>query len=181
MTCSQQQQAWATDDVAQIYDKCIADLEQHLHAVAPGLAMNPLTQALRSLLEAVVLARNSRDGIAALGLLQKVRPFREGAAHVWPALGSIHLSSPSHQAVEGLLDATSGADADLLLRYRECHLLVLKALQDGRAYGPQWCNKQITRSVLGTDETLGLKCAATSRNVCALSECSGVTHSSATN
>lgn len=49
------------------------------------------------------------------------------------------------QAVEGLLDATSGADADLLIRYRECHLLVLKALQDGRAYGPQWCNKQITR------------------------------------
>lgn len=68
----EQQQAWATDDVAQIYDKCIADLEQHLHAVTPALAMNPLTQALRSLLEAVVLARNSRDGIAALGLLQKV-------------------------------------------------------------------------------------------------------------
>ncbi|XP_068595811.1 CCR4-NOT transcription complex subunit 1 [Brachionichthys hirsutus] len=115
-------QAWATDDVAQIYDKCMADLEQHLHAVPPALAMNPLTQALRSLLEAVVLARNSRDGIAALGLLQK--------------------------AVEGLLDATSGADADLLLRYRECHLLVLKALQDGRAYGPQWCNKQITRCLI---------------------------------
>eukprot|EP00066_Takifugu_rubripes_P027283 XP_011616549.1 PREDICTED: CCR4-NOT transcription complex subunit 1 isoform X2 [Takifugu rubripes] len=115
-------QAWATDDVAQIYDKCIADLEQHLHAITPTLAMNPLTQALRSLLEAVVLARNSRDGIAALGLLQK--------------------------AVEGLLDATSGADADLLLRYRECHLLVLKALQDGRAYGPQWCNKQITRCLI---------------------------------
>uniref|UniRef100_A0A3Q2EDJ4 CCR4-NOT transcription complex subunit 1 n=1 Tax=Cyprinodon variegatus TaxID=28743 RepID=A0A3Q2EDJ4_CYPVA len=52
------------------------------------------------------------------------------------------------KAVEGLLDATSGADADLLLRYRECHLLVLKALQDGRAYGPQWCNKQITRCLI---------------------------------
>ncbi|XP_024911755.1 CCR4-NOT transcription complex subunit 1 [Cynoglossus semilaevis] len=116
------QQAWATDDVAQIYEKCMADLEQHLHAISPALAMNPLTQALRSLLEAVALARNSRDGIAALGLLQK--------------------------AVEGLLDATSGADADLLLRYRECHLLVLKALQDGRAYGPQWCNKQITRCLI---------------------------------
>ncbi|XP_010881776.1 CCR4-NOT transcription complex subunit 1 isoform X7 [Esox lucius] len=116
------QQAWATDDVAQIYDKCMADLEQHLHAIPPALAMNPQTQALRSLLEAVALARNSRDGIAALGLLQK--------------------------AVEGLLDATSGADADLLLRYRECHLLVLKALQDGRAYGPQWCNKQITRCLI---------------------------------
>uniref|UniRef100_A0A673BXT2 CCR4-NOT transcription complex subunit 1 n=1 Tax=Sphaeramia orbicularis TaxID=375764 RepID=A0A673BXT2_9TELE len=119
---AQPMKAWATDDVAQIYDKCMADLEQHLHAIPPALAMNPLTQALRSLLEAVALARNSRDGIAALGLLQK--------------------------AVEGLLDATSGADADLLLRYRECHLLVLKALQDGRAYGPQWCNKQITRCLI---------------------------------
>ncbi|KAJ3597139.1 hypothetical protein NHX12_003539 [Muraenolepis orangiensis] len=116
------QQAYATDDVAQIYDKCMADLELHLHAVSPTLTLNPQTQALRSLLEAVALARNSRDGIAALGLLQK--------------------------AVEGLLDATSGADADLLLRYRECHLLVLKALQDGRAYGPQWCNKQITRCLI---------------------------------
>ncbi|XP_028814689.1 CCR4-NOT transcription complex subunit 1 isoform X1 [Denticeps clupeoides] len=116
------QQAWATDDVAQIYDKCIADLEQHLHAIPPALAMNPQTQTLRSLLESVVMARNSRDGMAALNLLQK--------------------------AVEGLLDATSGADADLLLRYRECHLLVLKALQDGRAYGPQWCNKQITRYLI---------------------------------
>ncbi|XP_014349155.1 CCR4-NOT transcription complex subunit 1 isoform X3 [Latimeria chalumnae] len=115
-------QAWATDDVAQIYDKCIADLEQHMHAIQPALAMNPQAQALRSLLEAVVVARNSRDAIAALGLLQK--------------------------AVEGLLDATSGADADLLLRYRECHLLVLKALQDGRAYGSQWCNKQITRCLI---------------------------------
>uniref|UniRef100_A0A2D4H9L0 CCR4-NOT transcription complex subunit 1-like NOT1 connector domain-containing protein n=1 Tax=Micrurus lemniscatus lemniscatus TaxID=129467 RepID=A0A2D4H9L0_MICLE len=115
-------QAWATDDVAQIYDKCMAELEQHLQSVPHTLAMNPQTQALRSLLEAVVVARNSRDAIAALGLLQK--------------------------AVEGLLDATSGADADLLLRYRECHLLVLKALQDGRAYGSPWCNKQITRSVI---------------------------------
>lgn len=140
---SPQQQAWATDDVAQIYDKCIADLEQHLHAISPTLAMNPLTQALRSLLEAVVLARNSRDGIAALGLLQKVGHFRGGQVLV--RLCQLVIGSLFLQAVEGLLDATSGADADLLLRYRECHLLVLKALQDGRAYGPQWCNKQITR------------------------------------
>ncbi|XP_035388324.1 CCR4-NOT transcription complex subunit 1 isoform X8 [Electrophorus electricus] len=115
-------QAWPTDDMAHIYDKCISDLEQHLHAIPPALAMNPQAQALRSLLEAVAMARNSRDGITALGLLQK--------------------------AVEGLLDATSGADADLLLSYRECHLLVLKALQDSRAYGPQWCNKQITRCLI---------------------------------
>ncbi|KAM9070921.1 CCR4-NOT transcription complex subunit 1 isoform X5 [Sminthopsis crassicaudata] len=115
-------QAWATDDVAQIYEKCITELEQHLHAIPPALGMNPQSQTLRSLLDAVVMSRNSRDAIAALGLLQK--------------------------AVEGLLDATSGADADLLLRYRECHLLVLKALQDGRAYGSPWCNKQITRCLI---------------------------------
>ena len=66
------QHAWATDDVAQIYDKCITELEQHLHAIPPTLAMNPQAQALRSLLEVVVLSRNSRDAIAALGLLQKV-------------------------------------------------------------------------------------------------------------
>uniref|UniRef100_A0A3B3REG1 CCR4-NOT transcription complex subunit 1 n=1 Tax=Paramormyrops kingsleyae TaxID=1676925 RepID=A0A3B3REG1_9TELE len=116
------QQVWPTDDMAQIYDKCLADLEQHLHAISPALAVNPLTQALRSLTESVALTRNNRDSVAALALLQK--------------------------AVEGLLDATSSADPDLLLRYRECHLLVLKALQDGRAYGPQWCNKQVTRYLM---------------------------------
>lgn len=68
----QQQQALPTDDMAHIYDKCISDLEQHLHAIPPALAMNPQAQALRSLLDAVVMARNSRDGITALGLLQKV-------------------------------------------------------------------------------------------------------------
>lgn len=72
MVVSLKQQAWATDDVAQIYDKCITELEQHLHAIPPTLAMNPQAQALRSLLEVVVLSRNSRDAIAALGLLQKV-------------------------------------------------------------------------------------------------------------
>lgn len=71
----QQQQAWPTDDMAHIYDKCISDLEQHLHAIPPALAMNPQAQALRSLLEAVVMARNSRDGITALGLLQKVSSY----------------------------------------------------------------------------------------------------------
>lgn len=86
------QQAWATDDVAQIYDKCITELEQHLHAIPPTLAMNPQAQALRSLLEVVVLSRNSRDAIAALGLLQKVSVLNlfvlEDAEFVyiwWPA------------------------------------------------------------------------------------------------
>lgn len=70
---------------------------------------------------------------------------REAKSRLKLCLSVLRFGLSLFQAVEGLLDATSGADADLLLRYRECHLLVLKALQDGRAYGPQWCNKQITR------------------------------------
>uniref|UniRef100_A0A673N6D0 CCR4-NOT transcription complex subunit 1 n=1 Tax=Sinocyclocheilus rhinocerous TaxID=307959 RepID=A0A673N6D0_9TELE len=80
--------------------------------------------------------------------------YEEFARNVPGFLPSNDLSQPTGflaqpmKAVEGLLDATSGADPDLLLSYRECHLLVLKALQDGRAYGPQWCNKQITRCLI---------------------------------
>jgi len=93
-----QQQAWATDDVAQIYDKCMADLEQHLHAIPPALALNPQTQALRSLLEAVALARNSRDGIAALGLLQKVRLTVVMSA-MFLALCRLLLQGPQAQCI----------------------------------------------------------------------------------
>ena len=51
------------------------------------------------------------------------------------------------QAVEGLLDGLVSvpSDPELMLRYRDCHLLVLKGLQDHRAYGSQWTNKQVTR------------------------------------
>uniref|UniRef100_A0A4W3H1Q2 CCR4-NOT transcription complex subunit 1-like n=1 Tax=Callorhinchus milii TaxID=7868 RepID=A0A4W3H1Q2_CALMI len=80
--------------------------------------------------------------------------YEEFARNIPGFLPSNDISQPTGflakpmQAVEGLLDATSGADPDLLLRYRECHLLVLKALQDGRAYGSQWCNNKITRCLI---------------------------------
>lgn len=79
--------------------------------------------ALHKLLEAVILARNSREVVTALALLTK--------------------------AVEGLLDGLTAlpADTELMLRYRDCHLLVLKGLQDVRAYGPQWTNKNVTRYI----------------------------------
>ena len=71
----------------------MADLEQHLHAIPPALAINPQTQALRSLLEAVALARNSRDGIAALGLLQKV------GRRALPHLACTSLSGESSKGI----------------------------------------------------------------------------------
>lgn len=51
------------------------------------------------------------------------------------------------KGVEGLLEGYNplAGDHDLTVRFRDCHLLVLKALQDPRAYGPDWTNKQLTR------------------------------------
>lgn len=34
---------------------------------------------------------------------------------------------------------------NVITRYRECHILVLKSIQDPKAYGPQWTNKHVTR------------------------------------
>jgi CCR4-NOT transcription complex subunit 1 len=83
----------------------------------------PQHAALHSLLESIILTRRSRDAGAAMGLLKK--------------------------AVEGLLDGptlSSGVmDSEILMRYRELHLRILKCLQDPRAYGMQWTNKHITR------------------------------------
>ena len=36
----------------------------------------------------------------------------------------------------------------VLGRYRDCHIVILKALQDQRAYGPQWTNKQVTQCLI---------------------------------
>ncbi len=114
------------DDISQIYDKVVREIEQHIHALMnpPPQSSNPHLTTLAGLMEAMYLARsNPRDVTTAQGLLQK--------------------------AVEGLLEHLSGlsADTELMLRFRDCHLLVLKGLQDHRAYGAQWTNKQVTRSV----------------------------------
>ncbi|CAH1270308.1 CNOT1 [Branchiostoma lanceolatum] len=121
--------SFATDEITQIYDRIISELEQHLHAIlAPPT--NQQVAAMHSLLEAVILARNSREIVTALALLQK--------------------------AVEGLLDGLTQLpnDPELALRFRDAHLLVLKGLQDQRAYGPHWTNKQVTRVLCECREEL---------------------------
>ena len=54
------------------------------------------------------------------------------------------------QAVEGLLEhyipsAITSDQQELLLRFRECHLMVLKGLADARALGLGWAPKEVTR------------------------------------
>lgn len=81
--------------------------------------------ALHSLLEAIILTRRSRDASAALTLLKK--------------------------SVDGLLEGPSvqsgAVESEILIRYRDVHLRILKCLQDPRAYGMQWTNKNTTRCV----------------------------------
>ena len=52
-----------------------------------------------------------------------------------------------HKAVEGLLEglAPQSSNQDLMMRFRDCHVLVLRAMQDPRAYGASWTNKMVTR------------------------------------
>lgn len=116
-------EAFVSEDIINVYDKLIRELEAQLASImVPG--SHPQAVALQALHEAAVLARNTRgDLVPAVALLQK--------------------------AVEGLLDGLSALsqDPEHIFRYRECHLMVLRALQDPRAYGPVWTNKQITRCV----------------------------------
>jgi len=110
-----------SDEVILIYGKIAQEIEHLLQQCVNVSSSNPLLVQMRSLLETILLARSTRDIVSAIALLQK--------------------------AVEGLLDNYTGMtqDTELMIRFRDCHFLVLKSLQDGRAFGPQWTNRQVTR------------------------------------
>ncbi|KAK3085676.1 hypothetical protein FSP39_006989 [Pinctada imbricata] len=114
-----------SDEITQIYEKVGREIEQTLQSfMLPPT--NPLIGQLHKLLESVIMARNSREVNTATMLLTK--------------------------AVDGLLEhytnnVTSGEEG-LMSRFRDCHLLVLRGLQDQRAYGPAWTNKQVTRCLV---------------------------------
>ncbi|XP_011707064.1 PREDICTED: CCR4-NOT transcription complex subunit 1-like, partial [Wasmannia auropunctata] len=128
---AQQVAAYATvavsnDEVGAMLEKLAAEVEVLMNAIASAVPPAQHT-LLHSLLESIILTRRSRDANAAMTLLKK--------------------------AVEGLLDGpiiNSGViDSDnLIQRYRELHLRILKTLQDPRAYGMQWTNKHVTRCLI---------------------------------
>lgn len=43
-------------------------------------------------------------------------------------------------------------DNDIMVRFRDGHLLVLKALADPRVYGHNWTSKQVTRGLIESRE-----------------------------
>ncbi|KAG1691673.1 CCR4-NOT transcription complex subunit 1 [Nymphon striatum] len=114
------------DDMTQIYDKVISEVTNCIRLL---MATYPTSNAhlinLHNLHDALVSARNSRDLHVSVNLLHKV--------------------------VEGLFDGLGpqlNSDSELAFRYKESHMLVMKALQDPRAYGTQWTTRQVTKAVL---------------------------------
>uniref|UniRef100_A0A2A4JSL1 CCR4-NOT transcription complex subunit 1 n=1 Tax=Heliothis virescens TaxID=7102 RepID=A0A2A4JSL1_HELVI len=89
---------------------------------------------MHSLLECLCIARRNRDFVSGCALLQK--------------------------AVEGLLDGhivqpgTSSEHVEMMARYRDIHLRVLKLLEDQRVYGHVWTTKQITCCITECREEL---------------------------
>ncbi|XP_070201958.1 CCR4-NOT transcription complex subunit 1-like isoform X11 [Littorina saxatilis] len=117
---------YAPDEVSLIFERIVRDLEQHLQVISI-MPNSPMTAQLHSLLETAIQTRNAREPRAATILLQK--------------------------AVEGLLEhyipsAITSDQQELLLRFRECHLMVLKGLADARALGPGWAPKEVTRCLI---------------------------------
>ncbi|XP_069701672.1 CCR4-NOT transcription complex subunit 1 isoform X5 [Periplaneta americana] len=128
------QLTYGTDELGAVFEKLANDLDHYIQSIIGSQGVIPSSNChvgtLHNLLEALIIARKSRDAMSAVALVQK--------------------------AVEGLLDTmtTMQNDPDQMMRYREIHLRVLKALQDPRAYGMQWTNKQVTRCVLESRDEL---------------------------
>lgn len=127
-----QQQSAGADDVMQIYERVYRDIEQHITVFQAATSPVPpqMIAALRNLLEYIMHARQAvRDMNPAVALVQR--------------------------AVEGLLDgynvaAAPGPEQELMSRYRDCHLLILRSMQEMRSYGPQWTNKNVTRYLIAS-------------------------------
>ncbi|KAK7790471.1 hypothetical protein R5R35_006209 [Gryllus longicercus] len=120
---------YGSDEIGTMYDKLVSEVEHFLQPVLGSqgvISSSCHVNNLHKLLEALLIARRSRDVMSAVSLLQK--------------------------AVEGLMDGlvqtNNNTDQELMLTYREIHLRVLKTLQDPRAYGIQWTNKQVTRCLM---------------------------------
>jgi CCR4-NOT transcription complex subunit 1 len=118
-------------------EECVAILEEVFLKVDPfvqnctTLPTSPHMNNLRALLEAMSRAKSSREPSAVALLVDK--------------------------AVENLLQgltAQAQVDTESLARYRDANLLVLRAINDPRGYGPSWTSSRITRALMATPEEL---------------------------
>ncbi|XP_030040329.1 CCR4-NOT transcription complex subunit 1 isoform X2 [Manduca sexta] len=123
-------QLYGTDEMSAL----ITSAEMFL-ANSLGVASLTMQSAnMHALLECMFIARRNRDIVSGCTLLQK--------------------------AVEGILDghivqsAVSSEHIEMMGRYRDIHLRVLKLLEDARVYGHVWTTKQITCCITECREEL---------------------------
>lgn len=112
-------------------EDCIAILDEVYSKVEPfvssctGLPSTPHMTNLQSLVENLALARSTKDVTSIILLIQKT--------------------------VEALLEGLTPnlpVETENLARYRDANLLVLRALSDPRAFGPNWTGRQVTLALI---------------------------------
>lgn len=118
------EESWAI--IEEVYNKLQPYIEGNT-----GLPGTPHQAGLQQLLEALKAARSSREVSSIIILIGK--------------------------AVENLMEGLTvnvQAEPDMLARFRDANLLVLKALADGRAYGPNWTCRQVTVALVEAREEI---------------------------
>jgi len=123
-TLSGSEESWGIID--EVYNKLQPYIEGNT-----GLPSTPHQSGLQHLLEALKNARTTREVSSIIILIGK--------------------------AVENLLEGLTvnvQAEPDHLARFRDANLLVLKALADGRAYGPNWTSRQVTVALVEAREEI---------------------------
>jgi len=120
----------ASDDCVAILDEVHSKLQPFIEQCT-GLPATPHMAALGQLLETLHIARTTKEVSSVIVLIQK--------------------------AVESLMEGlTPGlqAEPEMLARYRDANLLVLRALADQRAYGPNWTGRQVTAALIDVREEI---------------------------
>jgi hypothetical protein len=75
-SCASLLQTYGTDELGAVFEKIINDLEHYLQNIIGNQGVIPSNcqvGSLHGLLEALMIARKSRDTMSAISLLQKVR------------------------------------------------------------------------------------------------------------
>merc|ERR1719186_2378621 len=110
----------ASEDCVAILDEVHSKLQPFIEQCT-GLPPAPHMSSLNQLLDSLHVARTSKEVSAVIVLIGK--------------------------AVESLLEGlTPGlqTEPEMLARFRDANILVLRALADQRAYGPNWTGRQVT-------------------------------------
>lgn len=114
----------ASEDCVAILDEVHSKLQPFIEQCT-GLPPAPHMASLNQLLDSLHVARTSKEVSAVIVLIGK--------------------------AVESLLEGlTPGlqTEPEMLARFRDANILVLRALADQRAYGPNWTGRQVTMALV---------------------------------